>query len=1019
MSPRTKPLNAVSASESFRLPVVMVTIASLATCWSTADSGSPPVAPREMTGAAARATFGHPTQAQIEELLGGGVAGGAFEPPIAIGPYINFESPAVRPLALHAASNTLLAVNTPNNSLVVFNISSGVPVLEREYPVGLEPVAVAFAPGAGRTAWVVNRISDSISVVDVHTGRVVDIIPTGDEPVNIMFNSAGTAAFIVLESGQLVAIDVATRSVISTLALPGNNPRAAAYDAGAQRVYVAALHSGNNTSVVGKTFRAAFIDLNTPGNPTISFFLPTLFFASFFDQTAALFAASPLLSPWPDVPTNTSSAGPLVERIVPDATTNSDWKQIVDVFADDNGNPDPAMMAAFEQQVLTLFNLMPANTFHIFDEVIRDARATQDNDVFVVDVSNPSSPALVKIIGGVGTTLSGIAVDPQSGNLLVTNKEPRNLDRLEPALNGRAIQHQVVIVSGLAGPSQTITPVDLHASIPNFDDASQPNPAAQAGSLADAQEIVTTSSGEAFVAALGTGRIGRLRSATGEVTGRVDVGRGTRGLVVHAGLNRLFAFNRTEMSISTVDIGNDGMNVLATTAMFNPDTVIVRKGRDFLFSARHSNNFSMSCASCHPDGHLDHLAWDLGNPDGGMEPAPPVIGQPDFCTGGPGDVNHPLKGPMVTLSLRGLKNHESFHWRGDRPHFTDFNGAFASLVGGSQISDDDMAAFDAFIKTLHYPPPINRNRDNSFAEAGASNGRQLFINACDGCHQLAHDGAMNAGCEPPAPDVALDLNFLNGQLQEVPQLRGIHKKFDSDLYDGFGLLHDGREERELNGHPIQTFLLEFFPGFSAQDRLDLIDFLEAYPTNVAPVVGWQIRTTAGGPNPPLPVDLAVMFAQHEAAPSRCDVVAHVLISGAMRGFVMVSANQDPPMFQRDDDQLFTLAQVVSNAAPLTPAVFTAVPPGSGRRIGIDQDNDGFSNGIDPCSQYRNDGDMNGDGQLNNFDIDPFVLALTQPDQYAAQFPGLNGACAGDVNGIDGLNNFDIDPFVELLVNSGG
>ncbi|MBL8877534.1 MAG: hypothetical protein JNG88_00315 [Phycisphaerales bacterium] len=59
------------------------------------------------------------------------------------------------------------------------------------------------------------------------------------------------------------------------------------------------------------------------------------------------------------------------------------------------------------------------------------------------------------------------------------------------------------------------------------------------------------------------------------------------------------------------------------------------------------------------------------------------------------------------------------------------------------------------------------------------------------------------------------------------------------------------------------------------------------------------------------------------------------------------------------------------------------------------------------------GDMNCDGEVNNFDIDPFVLALTDPDAYAAQFPNCD-AMNGDTNNDGVLNNFDIDPFVALL-----
>lgn len=59
------------------------------------------------------------------------------------------------------------------------------------------------------------------------------------------------------------------------------------------------------------------------------------------------------------------------------------------------------------------------------------------------------------------------------------------------------------------------------------------------------------------------------------------------------------------------------------------------------------------------------------------------------------------------------------------------------------------------------------------------------------------------------------------------------------------------------------------------------------------------------------------------------------------------------------------------------------------------------------------GDMNCDDRVDNFDIDPFVLALTQPATYEAQFPNCQRR-RGDINGDGQLNNFDIDAFVLLL-----
>jgi hypothetical protein len=70
----------------------------------------------------------------------------------------------------------------------------------------------------------------------------------------------------------------------------------------------------------------------------------------------------------------------------------------------------------------------------------------------------------------------------------------------------------------------------------------------------------------------------------------------------------------------------------------------------------------------------------------------------------------------------------------------------------------------------------------------------------------------------------------------------------------------------------------------------------------------------------------------------------------------------------------------------------------------------------PCAGHLR-GDSDGTGAVNNFDIDAFVMALSNPDAYIALF--CNGdtecyICRNDLNGNGAVNNFDIDAFVACL-----
>ena len=109
--------------------------------------------------------------------------------------FIEFESGHVRPLALSPDRTLLFAVNTPDGVLEIFSLATGMPVLQARVPVGLEPVAVAARTNT--EVWVVNQLSDSISIVSlIGTPHVTRTLVVGDEPRDIVFAGTPTRAFI-------------------------------------------------------------------------------------------------------------------------------------------------------------------------------------------------------------------------------------------------------------------------------------------------------------------------------------------------------------------------------------------------------------------------------------------------------------------------------------------------------------------------------------------------------------------------------------------------------------------------------------------------------------------------------------------------------------------------------------------------------------------------------------------------------------------------------------------------------
>jgi hypothetical protein len=110
------------------------------------------------------------------------------------------------------------------------------------------------------------------------------------------------------------------------------------------------------------------------------------------------------------------------------------------------------------------------------------------------------------------------------------------------------------------------------------------------------------------------------------------------------------------------------------------------------------------------------------------------------------------------------------------------------------------------------------------------------------------------------------------------------------------------------------------------DKADMESFMFAFDSNLKPIVGQQLTWTArSGRAERQRLELLVSQAEH----GNCDLVAHT--DG--RGLVYSNGQ-----FLRDDGARLTLARLINR--PAAAVTFTAVPPGEGRRTGIDRDSDG-------------------------------------------------------------------------------
>ncbi|MRG95516.1 hypothetical protein GF068_26895 [Polyangium spumosum] len=882
--------------------------------------------------------------------------------------YTLFESGQVRPLAMTPSGNLLLALNTPDNRLEIFRLTySGVLEHTDSVPVGLEPVAVAARSNS--EIWVVNHLSDSVSVVHVSgsgKGQLVRTLHVGDEPRDIVFaGPQRSRAFITAaHRGQNAPFDpeLTTPGVgradvwvfdaknlgtamggtpIQILNLFGDTPRALAVTPDGSRVYAAVFNSGNKTTIVDETLVPdGGEDVGGVPGPNTNF----------------------EGIPAPEV-------GVLVKH---DGTA---WRDVLGRPWDDAVN----------------FSL-------------------PDKDVFVIDAhANPPAQLAgsAGFYSGVGTTLFNMAVNPANGKVYVSNTEARNDLRFEgfgdfagETLQGHLHESRITVL----GPGGAV-PRHLNKHI-DYSLLPAP-PTVNARSLAQPLGMAVSSSGSTlYVAAFGSSKIGVFNTAALENNTFVPSaathislsGGGPTGIVLDEGRARMYVLTRFDNAISVVSLSS--YQEMAHVRMYNPEPESVVRGRPLLYDARlSSSNGEAACGSCHVFGEMDHLAWDLGNPDGSMldNPGPfkgPLFVNPDF---------HPMKGPMMTQSLRGMANHGPMHWRADRTGGSDepssqpdngafdeeaafkaFNPAFVGLLGRTaELSDEEMQAFTDFILQIAYPPNPIRNLDNSLTPSQQA-GKDFFEHGsllpngitCRFCHATEE----NANANDPFPgffggDGSSSFGFAP-QIMKNVHLRSLYQKigmfgtaasfgaeppdpFMGDQIRGFGINHDGsfptlflRSSIFDTGTQVLPGKLpevvKVNPGIPVTPAGDQIKRnLEAYQlvfeSNLAPIVGQQVTLTgvneaAAGAR----IDLLL----ERANALECDLVAKGASgsAGADVGYLYIPEIEQ---FVVDQQSIPPLSDALLRSIFLGSGkalTYTCVPPGSGVRIGIDRDLDGYLDG---------------------------------------------------------------------------
>jgi hypothetical protein len=926
-------------------------------------------------------------------------------PALAQDTFVTFDTGQVRPVAVSPDGSQLFAVNTPDNTLEIFDIDgSGDLTRAGSVQVGMEPVAVAARTNT--EVWVVNFLSDSVSIVDLSgsTPRVVRTLHVGDEPSDIVFaGSSGDRAFIttahrgqntpnpdgdydvegigradiwVFHATQLgTDMGGAEETIITVF---GDKPRALAVNDDGSRVYAAILHSGNQTMALNPGYICETSQSNLDNDIVQG-------------SCSLAGGTSPGGTPPPHNNTqglNRPGTG-LIVKFNRDGGTSGEWQDELGRNWND----------------FVKFSLPDRDVFEI--NANADPPAAIDGNSTCADGSG--------CWAGVGTILFNMIVHPTSDKIYVSNTDSQNHVRFEgpgSLANGIKPNGEPTTVQGDLARAR-ITVLDgtnvnhrhLNKHI-DYDTLPAP-PGIKDDSLATPLGMEWNAAAtKLYVAAFGSGKVGVFDVAqldadtfTPSSTNHIQLsGGGASGLVRQG--NRLYVLTRFDNSISIVDVNSEAE--VGTVALHNPEPPSVVAGRPFLYDANlTSSNGEASCSSCHIFGDMDDLAWDLGNPDDIRVPIPAnqlndqVFS--DFQAGlsscliqqvfAPGGCNfHPMKGPMTTQSLRGLDLQGPQHWRGDRQGdansaFNAFNGAFPGLVGrDAELTTQQMQAYTDFALQIRYPPNPIRNLDRSFTTQQQQGSDKFFndttdtVATCNGCHVVDATLGFFGG-------EGLATFDAETQIFKVPHLRNMYQKvgmfgnaepepisnpipqigtgpaFDGpythtgDQVRGYGYTHDGTVDTLFRFVSAGVFSL----NNTEQSRVEA--FMIALDSDLAPIVGQQVTLTstsvgAVGTRVTLMYDRArtsfrskVLEDMNGGLVNECELIAKLSDGGTPKGYLYDPGSD---RFQPDDGGPVLTDAVLRTKAgtPGNEITYTCVPPGSGHRMGVDRDEDTLLDGAE-------------------------------------------------------------------------
>jgi DNA-binding beta-propeller fold protein YncE len=906
---------------------------------------------------------------------------------LALPPFVLFESGQVRPLALSQDQQQLYAVNTPDNRLEIYTIKGKKLIHENSVPVGLEPVAVAIANS--NEVWVTNLLSDSVSIVDISdlkNAYVKKTLVVGDEPRDIVFAGKNNErAFITTaHRGQNIPFDPQlttpgvgradvwvfnskqaakneTTTPLTIINLFTDTPRALAVSPDKSIVYAAGFQSGNKT-----TTSALLVSPPVPPSPP---------FTNFEGRAQ------------PPVPNIVQYNGEhwvdQAQRIFDDRISfNLPDKDVFKIDA--NANPPRIVGEAFAGVGTVLYNMavnpVSGKIYVSNTEALNLNRFEGPGDFAGHSVRAHHNLNRISVLSQFeGKNL----VEPLHINNHIDftsccKAAPNQESTLSQALpmgmqvskNGKTL-YMAAMGSSKVGVFK-IAELENASFKPNQRDQIQLSGGGPTGLVLDEnrnQMYVLTR----FDNAIAIVDLKSRKEISKQKMFNPEPEKIIRG--------RKFLYDATlsakgDSACASCHVFGD--NDSLSWDLGNPDS-------GFL-----PNNHQVRLAVVPPQSLPDEFAPMKG----------PMATQSlrGMANHGPMHWRGDHTGAYTEINVqpdRGAFN--------EKEAFRQFQGGFTELVGVPDgLSNTDMEAFSDFILQLMYPPNPIRNLDNSLTTQQQL-GRDIYFNRpavkllegnfpCQECHRLNPDANAEFGVEFPGFFGTDGASAREGSSEvfKIAHLRNIYTKVgmfglgksiefagqpvidtvpgleghQGDQIRGFGFAHSGEFDTVVRFISAFSFAQNTPFGVNPDGfpkgeeglipRRAVEAFLFAFDSNLKPIVGQQVTLTK--------IKDAWTTSRVQLLVDRADAGDCDLVVKGKLSFFDLPFNNTPKIenwrrLNQPVSFLYQEKQFISDSwhrKPLTLDVlrgkvdaagealtFTCVPPGSGKRIGIDRDSDGI------------------------------------------------------------------------------